>query len=164
MHFKFVSLFAKNMFYFELCSILLSSSRLNKVWNEQDQCVPLHLASLLNISRLDPSMIICQSPKERDIFELHTKYMSPILNNCSHVCEKYEYEGKLHKTIPKTAPIEVCYWIGSNNIISSEEYLIYDMKVLIGSTGGTMGLFLGFSFQTVCRRIFSHIKTHLREN
>ena len=40
-------------------------------------------------------------------------------------------------TIPETVPIEVCYWIGSNDVTYSEEYLIYDLKVILGSVGGT---------------------------
>ena len=66
-------------------------------------------------------------------------------------------------TIPETVPIEVCYWIGSNDVTYSEEYLIYDLKVILGSVGGTTSLLLGFLSNTILRRIFGAIKASIRK-
>ena len=60
-------------------------------------------------------------------------------------------------------PIEVCYWIESNDILYNEEYLIYDLKVIVGSIGGTLGLFLGFSLTGIVSRICRVIKANLRK-
>ena len=38
------------------------------------------------------------------------------------------------------------------------EYLVYDMNGLIGSVGGTLGLFVGFSFFDLILKLFKTIK------
>ena len=46
-----------------------------------------------------------------------------------------------------TSDIEF-YWMFPSTIIKvHNEYLIYDMTGLIGSIGGSLGLFVGFSFR-----------------
>ena len=46
-----------------------------------------------------------------------------------------------------TSDIEI-YWIFPSTIVEvHSEYLIYDMSGLIGSIGGSLGLFVGFSFR-----------------
>ena len=46
-----------------------------------------------------------------------------------------------------TSDIEI-FWIFPSTIITEySEYLIYDMSGLIGSIGGSLGLFVGFSFR-----------------
>ena len=49
------------------------------------------------------------------------------------------------KLIP-TNDIEVFWNFPTNKAIVNQEYLIYDWIGLIGSVGGSLGLFLGFSF------------------
>ena len=45
------------------------------------------------------------------------------------------------------------------DIIVYEEYLIYDTINMIGSLGGTLGIFIGFSFSNVLNVILSFIKS-----
>ena len=79
------------------------------------------------------------------MFEAYNDYVAPALTQCDDICQKFTYKGSMQETIPETAPIEVCYWIECNDILYNVEYLIYDLKVIVGSIGGTLGLFLGFS-------------------
>ena len=41
---------------------------------------------------------------------------------------------------------------------SFEEYLLYDFGGMIGSIGGTLGLFIGFSFYDVILKIINYLK------
>ena len=41
-----------------------------------------------------------------------------------------------------------------------EEYLIYDSMGMIGSVGGTLGMFIGFSMDGVVSWVIGHIKKH----
>ena len=53
------------------------------------------------------------------------------------------------------------YWIGSDSVHISQEYQIYDIDGVVGSTGGTLGLFLGFSFLNLFQSIFVKLKNHM---
>ena len=120
--------------------------RMSENWDFDSQCIPLHFSTLFNISQMDPNMKICQSPEGADILQLYTDHMVPILNQCYHLCKKYEYKGKSYTSMPKTTQVEVCFWLGTKDIEISAEYLIYDTKILIGSVGGTIGIVLGIFF------------------
>ena len=50
------------------------------------------------------------------------------------------------------------YRLSKNETIVFEEYLIYDFISMIGSVGGTLGLFIGFSFTNVFSIIFYQIR------
>ena len=50
------------------------------------------------------------------------------------------------------------YQFSKNETIVFEEYLIYDLISMIGSVGGTLGLFIGFSFNNVVSDILYQIK------
>ena len=39
-----------------------------------------------------------------------------------------------------------------------EEYLIYDFIGLVGSVGGTLGLFIGFSFYDIISRLYNKLR------
>ena len=42
--------------------------------------------------------------------------------------------------------IEIAFRFPSTKILNYEEYLIYDFNGMIGAVGGSLGMFLGFSF------------------
>ena len=44
------------------------------------------------------------------------------------------------------------------NVSVDEEYLIYDFVAMIGAIGGTLGLFIGFSFFDSCGFIISYLE------
>ena len=53
---------------------------------------------------------------------------------------------------------EIVYRIPNKNMYVSEEYLIYDEINVIGSVGGTLGMFIGFSMTGVVSWVFSKIR------
>ena len=50
------------------------------------------------------------------------------------------------------------YFLSKNETKVFEEYLIHDLISMIGSVGGTFGLFIGFSFNNVVSNIIYQIK------
>ena len=118
----------------------------------------------MNLTEANRDMVICQGPEGGDMLELYNEHLGPYLaDHCLELCEKFKYKGSMSASGPETTPIEVCYWIESNDILYNEEYLIYDLKVIVGSIGGTLGLFLGFSLTGIVSRICRAIKANLKE-
>ena len=60
--------------------------------------------------------------------------------------------------------IEIWYNIDSNGIEVHTEYLVYGINELIGSIGGTLGLFIGFSFIDLLSRLINTIKKFLLQH
>ena len=50
------------------------------------------------------------------------------------------------------------------SVAVKEEYVIYDLMAMISAIGGTMGLFVGFSFMNVSRLIFESIEFAISGN
>ena len=64
-------------------------------------------------------------------------------------CNQFEYFGLTKKFYHDKYPKNKAGWIIlflSKHIIVEKEYLIYDFIGIVGSVGGTLGLFIGFSF------------------
>ena len=57
----------------------------------------------------------------------------------------------------QTNDIEVYWTFPQNKVIVSQEYLVYDYIGMIGSVGGTLGLFLGFSFLDLIYSLINYL-------
>ena len=66
---------------------------------------------------------------------------------CQTSCQQLQYSGKI-KNFPTQVndDIELAFRFPSTKILNYEEYLIYDFNGMIGAVGGSLGMFLGFSF------------------
>ena len=53
------------------------------------------------------------------------------------------------------------YSLSKNETIVFEEYLIYDFVSIIGSIGGTLGLFIGFSFSKLVSIMLHQIQKYI---
>ena len=68
-------------------------------------------------------------------------------NRCPPTYRHLQYSGKTKTFTPlNDEDIEIAFRFLSNKIINYEEYLIYDFVGMVGSIGGSLGMFLGFSF------------------
>ena len=67
---------------------------------------------------------------------------------CHKACQIFQYAGKV-KFIPmvdsELVGVDWTYTFSSNDMTVNEEYLIYDFVGALGSIGGSLGLFMGFS-------------------
>ena len=147
-----------NLKYSNILSVVCSFvERWNNDSNGYNQCIPLNYQSLININSLkftdEPSL--CEKPK--DIIEYYIKYFEQGLNSCPKSCVTYTFKSKYHTSIGPVSDsklIEIFYWFSSDDIQISQEYLIYNANGLIGSVGGALGLFIGFSFQELLNGFF----------
>ena len=142
-------------------------SRVFENWDFATKCIPLPFASFLNLTKTDDKPInICPEPeKGMGVFEWYDKYLGPYLSSehCEKECERFRFQGTVTDTTPKKTDVEIAYWIASNEVQYNEEYLIHDIKSLIGSIGGTMGLFLGFSLTGLLNYVCASVKNRLRK-
>ena len=109
----------------------------------------------------------CQSLKEEEY--LAKSYVPSFVHaesQCQVPCNVTEYQGQVRR-MALTRPGNLTY-VGiineSNTVTYFQEVLIYDMLTFIGSVGGSLGLFIGFSFydfglaigQFLCRRLYAN--------
>ena len=112
-------------------------------------CIPIAFKTILKLSKTKKAPKICSSSNfVRQWLEFGNE-----MQKCAKACVIQEYSGTIN-IFNK--------WFGTNNTLRSklgidiyfptdeikvqEEYLIYTLDDIVGIIGGTMGLFLGFSF------------------
>ena len=83
------------------------------------------------------------------------------------MCKTMNYFGKIEigkgPTLePRT--VATWYWMPTDEIQEQKEYLIYDLNGLIGFVGGTLGLFIGFSFFDILKWITRYLENYFRSN
>ena len=93
---------------------------------------------------------------------------------CSKHCSATQFTGKrtfiLHHDKDDDQGKYEFYWyylFSSKEIEVNEEYLLYDITGVIGAVGGTLGLFIGFSFRDVIVHIIDGIRvliSHRKKN
>ena len=81
----------------------------------------------------------------------------PILYSCKKVYFHFRIAPSIHVDFNQ-------YKIFSINFISktievNQEYIIYDATGFIGSIGGTLGLFIGFSFRDVLEAVLDFLQS-----
>ena len=75
-------------------------------------------------------------------------------SKCQLSCIQRQFRSLITSiyTFDKTTPV-ISVNFATTEITTNEEYLIYDFSGIVGSLGGNLGLFIGFSF----RDMFSFI-------
>ena len=111
----------------------------------------------------------CSTPEESDCSEMFL--FKDVLGNatngsCPKSCVIREYGGGIDYVIPKrgsdfpeNAFILAYRFAAPFAMPSYQEYLIYDFNGLVGSVGGTLGIFIGFNFYDIIARFFEYLKT-----
>ena len=132
----------------------------------------VRLANNESLTRHTPN---CQSFKEEEC--LAKSYVSSFVHaemQCQVPCNVTEYKGQVRR-IALARPGNSTY-VGiineSNTVTYFQEVLIYDMLSFIGSVGGSLGLFIGFSFydfglaigQFLCQRLFASSQPGTEQN
>ena len=137
-------------------------------WDESKKCIPTGLMKMLHNIKAQQ----CETTNEEfDAFlNIYNGYVYKY--KCPKPCSILEYSGKLDYWEPKYYSSK-----SSNNtmiiylrfqspevITIYEEYLIYDFNGMLGSIGGTLGLFVGFSFSSAIELFISLLKRCKLEN
>ena len=145
--------------FYECFANLIKSSEFK---NRTKKCLPESLWRLGSIGNVDISDVpLCQNEEERKDSWDHLYF--DLLNNneeCPESCISREYTGKVDYEQPKvdTHKFEMMIRFARPfKMTTFEEYLLYDFGEMVGTVGGTLGLFIGFSFYDVILKITNYL-------
>ena len=123
--------------------------------------MPTYYASLMKISG-NISLPLCETVDDNYKFYnyYYTEYYRKAEDGCSKSCVITRYAGKYQNTITGYANktyVPVSFWFSSNETEVHQEYLVYNTFEFVGSIGGTLGLFIGFSFHDVFKFAMNYV-------
>ena len=139
--------------YYKCFANLIKSSDFE---NCTRKCLPQNLTTIGGTDF--PNIPECQTEEETYDSWTHLFYVlfSDEHFPCLESCTIREYTGK----VDYKEPMEDNHTFGMTirfarpyTMTTYEEYLLYDFSELVGSVGGTLGLFIGFSFYDMILKI-----------
>ena len=130
--------------------------------SDKNFCLPIEFSTLIELSN-NVSYPPCEDIKDqKKNYEkvLWQYYRTDCLRSCSYL--QYDGKAKPMYGMEDIRKISVVYWFGNRNDVKMfKEYLIYGVTDVIGFVGGTLGLFVGFSFldsvMTIANYFFNSI-------
>ena len=147
----------EDSFYKCFVSKMLTSNNFSR------NCLPTSLLKILG-SYEDQ---FCES--EQKLNHSYVAYDEFKRTKCPKSCSIIEYTGKLDYWDPKTVSqtkntsfVLTLRFAPPEAIKVFEEFLIYDGIGMVGSVAGTLGMFVGFSFDNVVAYLFSSIRKKLK--
>ena len=134
------------------------------------KCIPPFFKSILDLATKKSGFDLCQEYQpNKCIGGLITQRLvkAARLEECQRSCKQTDFYAKVSGTnaIPKFWPEgmdnEVCFGFATTIVKVDEEYLIYGFADMVGSVGGSLGLFLGFSFLDQLSSLLAMIQRRL---
>ena len=125
-------------------------------------CIPIAFKTILKLSKTKKAPKICSDSN----FVHHWFAFRNEMQKCAKACVIQEYSGTINifnkwfgtnDTLRSNLGIDI--YFPTDEIKVQEEYLIYTLDDIVGIIGGTMGLFLGFSFYDNFKHIINYVKT-----
>ena len=125
-------------------------------------CMPIRYKTIMKLSGVQP-MPICQDSK-KEMWKSLENIWNKFLTTCPNSCTQFQFQGKMKSldgyfNNSKSTGLDYLYLSGYIEV--HKEYLVYELDDVIGSIGGTLGLFIGFSFLGLVKHFFETIKNHL---
>ena len=124
-------------------------------------CLPIRYKTIMKLSGVHP-MPICQDSKKEMWKNLSTIW-NKLLTTCPNSCTQFQYQGKMKSLVGyvnDSKSVWMDYLFLSGYLQVHQEYLVYEIDDIIGSIGGTLGLFIGFSFLELVRHFIRTIKNN----
>ena len=118
------------------------------------KCIPPFYKNILELAKKQYKLDLCQEFQENKcIGEKITLRLQEAarLEECPRSCTQIDYYANvLHSNAidrfwPEDMNKEICYSFATTIVKVDEEYLIYGFADMVGSVGGSLGMFLGFS-------------------
>ena len=119
------------------------------------KCLPINYKTLMEADDNTKLTQTCNTLNETKTTFNVWNHVYHAIGYCAKPCRNYQYSGKLSTWIgyvptPKIAILQ--YYFSTDELIKHEEYLLFDTMTIIGYVGGTLGLFIGFSFLDLVSR------------
>ena len=132
-----------------------------------DGCIPRNFYESLN-PFFDKKTFLCEGEIDQSS-NCSKQLLFDIIqsNRCKNPCSTTEFIGKVSfegeiENIPMNHRTWFSYNIKAPAMISvQKQYLIYDFEGLVGSVGGTLGMFIGFSFINIITHILAFFQNQL---
>ena len=132
----------------------------------ESNCLPIYMKTISKYGGLNKTLKDCE-------FTNFDDYYYPFLKEfaaCPRPCHSFNYQGITnnynywHKENDSKANYEYRGDIifSTNEVLIKEEYLIYKSIDLIGIVGGTLGLFLGFSFYDYLIKFYNSMENFIK--
>ena len=125
-------------------------------------CLPIDFLTIQKLSKKE-SLSICDAPVEYWLWFVFKRWFDSAQKNCSKSCEIINYSGvskSMVGYIQNQKKIWIEFEIKSDNFETYEEYFVYNFYDVVGSVGGTLGLFIGLSFIDLLKRLMKSLKTY----
>ena len=150
------------------------ASELDKFDFSQTSCTTKCIPGMFSYGK-NYSTPFCQNLEDdtcaRDIFnnikyKIENNFTNIVNLRCKHACTILQYSGKeVAEYPPFVESSAVDEYVGTyqfenvdNKMTVFNQYLIYDSMAMIGSVGGTFGMFIGFSMTGVISSIIEFFK------
>ena len=122
--------------------------------------LPIDYQNIIDLS--NNTMPICKTTQEYN--GTFYQILQDSSAKCPKMCASLIFRGELARETgsfydPRHS--EIFFWFASNETQVHTEYLVFDTNGLIGSIGGSLGLFIGFSFHGAMISILAFMKNIL---
>ena len=112
------------------------------------KCLPIIYTTLKELAT-NETITFCETGEENRCVALKIWFqLSQLSKTCKRGCHMVQYKGRIssYDRTWNNTNAEIFYSFNTPTIMVIEEYLLYDFVGILGSVGGSLGLFLGFSF------------------
>ena len=129
------------------------------------KCIPIKLSTILTFNS-QPFLPLCNTSLGYSAFYEYTDIFYMATHKCPKSCITNEFINGMVQTLKgyeitnKHVEIEIDFL--TNRLEVHQEYLVYDFEGMIGSIGGTLGLFIGFSLLSTLDWLIEVIKIVFR--
>ena len=126
----------------------------------KEKCVPLFLKGFLNIVKPEQNKI-CETYSQDLCYQQNYDYLIQPYQSCFPRCwlNKYDVAHTRNPTESNNSTKSIVLSLISSSKVRTlkRQYYVYDTIGLIGTVGGSLGLFLGFSFFDVLCSLLDYI-------
>ena len=154
--------------YTSTCSKFLTTScekdKLAKIdfGNALDPCLAVSLPStIMGVEQIKNLSTDCKDViNYRDSVYAFGSFLYEAEHHCEKHCSEITYTGKV-SWITRSSKAYNMSWenkFASDKVEIHEEYVLMDITGVVGGIGGTLGLFIGFSFRDIVVWILQRLK------
>ena len=141
--------------------------------NVSDPCLAVSLpSSIMRMKEINHLSTDCKDITNfLDSLFIFSDYLQECETQCEKHCSEITYSGKVTWIIKSDKAYDVSWEnkFASDNVEIHEEYVLMDLTGVIGGLGGTLGLFIGFSFRDIvvwilqgCKAFIQNRQTQLK--
>ena len=126
-------------------------------------CIPIEFSTIYRLAGYDDKFPLCTEHVVQNFYKA-ISVLPDLLGTCPRSCTTFQYTGTIKQYgnhVNNSREVILGYWFSYEDELQVyEEYLIYEITSVIGSIGGTLGLFVGFSFFDISAKLINIFKDH----